>query len=390
MGFEEVSKLQQRQEMIETVMQKRMTVSEACKFWGVSRDTFYVWLRRFNELGSDGLIERSSRPRTSPNKMDWRIESEIVALRKKHKRWGARRIRAELKRAGWQGVPAVSSIHIALIRNGVIATESKASPATKRFEREQPGELLQIDGKEVVLTTGQIVHVVSTLDDHSRYCSSAIVAESLDCESAIEAFEQAVIECGFPFSVLADRGSCFTGKTKKTVNAFERHLWGYGVITLNGRPYHPQTQGKIERYHRTLGEWLEDFGPFRTTDELQRTVDEFRHDYNHLRPNQALNDDTPAERLAMKPWKPADSSANSNLRQRSSIRISQADGRLVYGDWKFGFGKTWAKHPFEVIDFGHIIEIKDGNGDLVTKFDPRTEPGHIRFDTAPSPRPRHP
>lgn len=386
MGFEEVSKMEQRLEMVEAVVAKRVTVTDASMMWGVSRQTIHGWVKRFLLEGEPGLADRSSRPRSSPAQMPWRLESRIVEMRLAHRRWGARRIRAELKRAGVNNVPAQSSIHAALIRNNLIQAKPKAQKSTRRFVRSAPGELLQVDAKDVFLTNGTKVHVLSFLDDHSRYCCAAQATTALECAAAIEVFDLVVNVHGLPYSVLADNGSCFTGRTKRTVNAFERHLWGFGVVTLNGRPYHPQTQGKVERYHGTLGDWLVDYGPYDDIESLQRSLDEFRHDYNDLRPHQGINDDTPAERLGASPWKTADPDANHEKRLRHSVRVTQNNGRLGYGEWVFNLGKVWAKQPIELFDYGHIIEIWSAEGSLLHKFDPLNEPGNINLTGKPGNR----
>src|SRR5687767_9911968 len=246
MRFEGVSRVQQRQQMLDAVERGELTVTEACRLWGVSRQTFYVWRRRRDGEGDGGLGNRSSRPRRSPGRMAPTLESLIVDMRRAHPRWGARRIRAELRRRGV--------------------------------------ELWQTDAKEWHLSDGTVVQVVSVLDDHSRLCGAVRAFAALSCEAAIEVFDAAAAALGEPEGVLSDRGGVFTGRSSGCVNAFERHLWALGVCTLNGRPYHPQTRGKVERYHRTLGEWLADGGPFADLGALDASLAAFRHDYNHARP----------------------------------------------------------------------------------------------------------
>lgn len=370
MRFTGVSTVKQRGDLLRAVDEGGLKVTEACRLWGISRETYYFWRRRFEAEGEAGLEDRAPTPKSMPGRMSSDLEARIVSMRTAHKRWGARRIRTELRRSGMTSPPARSTIHRVLVRNNLVNNTPSEPVASKRFERARPGELVQTDAKEVVLTTGKKVHVVSVLDDHSRYCCAAVVRESLDCESAIAAFDAAVAECGLPYCTLADNGSYFTGRLKNSVNFFERHLWGYGVLTINGRTYHPQTQGKAERYHRTLSEWIEDHGPFETVEQLQASVDEFRHDYNNLRPHQGIGDITPAERLAQTPWMGPDPEGTADRRVRSSIRKVGSNGNLQYADWSIGLGSAWAKRSVKVVDYGHVIEVRDEDDQVVRKVEP--------------------
>lgn len=377
MGFYEVSRVDQRRELLMAVEEGGLTVTDACRLWDVSRQTYYYWHERYQQLGEAGLEDRPSRPKSSPGRVPEGVEARILEMRDAHKRWGSRRIRTELRRAGMQKLPARSTIDQVLVRNGRTTKTKHESRATKRFERGRPGELLQTDAKEVILTTAAPVQVISVLDDHSRFCCAAIVRGSLDCDGTIAAFEAAVAECGLPYCVLSDRGSCFTGRNKNTVNQFERHLWAYGVLTINGRGYHPQTQGKIERYHRTLSEWLQDHGLFDTTQQLQACVDEFRYDYNNYRPHQGIGDATPAERLGETPWMGPDPEGTAERRVRSTIRKVGSNGNLPYAEWVIGLGTVWARRPVKVVDYGHVIEIQDELGEIIRKVEPDPERSYL-------------
>lgn len=150
------------------------TVAEVCRRRGISRETFYLCRRRYFEEGVAGLEPRSTRPRFSPAQMEPALEVEICTLRRKHPRWGARRIRAELLRAGVDP-PAISTVHQALRRNNLVAPQSPRRPkADKRFEREVPNDLWQIDATQVSLASGIEAWVVDCLDDHARFLLHAL------------------------------------------------------------------------------------------------------------------------------------------------------------------------------------------------------------------------
>lgn len=371
MRVEPMSRIEQRLEMLESVERFGLTVSEACRLYGVSRETFYYWRRRFEEEGSEGLENRSTAPLGSPLRMPRRLEERIVGMRKQHRRWGARRIRAELKRAGVDILPAVSTIHRVLQRNSLIDHDPAPKPPTaSSFRRERGNELWQIDAKDWRLEDGTGVHIISCIDDCSRFCPHLEAFDELTSQAAVTVFEEAAGVLGLPEAVLTDRGSSFTGRTTQTVSEFERHLWTQGVYTINGRPYHPQTRGKVERFHRTLSEWLQDHGPYPSLQALNRSLVEFARHYNHERPHQSLDDATPAE-----VWDNAEKTGPDPLLaeqrcRRKTIRPTGSTGNITYGSWVIGLGRRWARTKVEVQDRGHTIEIQAADGELIRKVQP--------------------
>jgi transposase InsO family protein len=273
------------------------TVTAVCARHGISRDTFYRYRRRFGAAGDAGLEERSRAPISSPNRIDADLEELICRMRKDHPRWGARRIRAELLRAEI-APPAVSTIHGALRRNHLIADQPRKKPRKllRRFERDVPNDLWQTDATEVVLSDGKRAWVIDMLDDHARFLLAAVACRVPTTADTRACFEAAARRYGLPRQVLSDNHNIFTGRFIGSVVAFERLLASIDVKLINGAPAHPQTQGKIERFHRTLKEWLADEGGARDLEHLQRLLDDFADHYNRQRPNQALGDLTPAER----------------------------------------------------------------------------------------------
>lgn len=369
MRLEGVTRVEQRLDLVLAPERYGVTVKEACQLWGVSRETFYVWRRRYEREGLGGLEDRSSRPARSPGRMAPDLENRIVDMRRAHPRWGARRIGAELRRQGRQS-PARSSIERVLVRNGLLNPPAPAASPLQRFVREHPNELWQIDAKEWPLTNGTVAQIISCIDDHSRYCPASRAFAELSTQAAIATFDEAAGELGLPESVLSDRGTVFTARRTNGVGAFERHVWGFGIYTINGRAYHPQTQGKVERFHRTMGEWLADNGPFSTLRALNRSLDEFRHDYNHDRPHQSLADATPAEVwAATPPARPRPELAAERCR-RESLHPTWPNGNLTYSVWVIGVGKEWASTKVRVIDLGHVIEIRDAAGELIRDVKP--------------------
>lgn len=297
MALRVVTMTELRREILEEPRLTGESVTEVCARRGLSRDTFYRYRRRFETAGEAGLEERSRAPITSPNRMDRDLEELICRMRTDHPRWGARRIRAELMRAGI-APPAVSTIHQALRRGYLIADQPKKKPRKllRRFEREEPNDLWQIDATKVRLSTGKHAYVIDVVDDHARFLLAALACRVPTAEATCGCFEQAARRYGIPRQVLSDNHNTFTGRFLGCEVAFERLLVGVGVKLINGAPAHPQTQGKVERMHRTLKEWLADEGGAKDIAHLQRLLDRFRRHYNRERPNQAIDDLTPAER----------------------------------------------------------------------------------------------
>ncbi|MGH2693469.1 MAG: helix-turn-helix domain-containing protein, partial [Actinomycetota bacterium] len=168
MALRVVTMTELRREILEEPRLTGESVTEVCARRGLSRDTFYRYRRRFETAGEAGLEERSRAPITSPNRMDRDLEELICRMRTDHPRWGARRIRAELMRAGI-APPAVSTIHQALRRGYLIADQPKKKPRKllRRFEREEPNDLWQIDATKVRLSTGKHAYVIDVVDDHA-------------------------------------------------------------------------------------------------------------------------------------------------------------------------------------------------------------------------------
>jgi transposase InsO family protein len=340
------------------------TVAEVCRRHGISRKTFYVYLGRFRAQGLQGLEPRSRQPVRQPLRMAEDLEAQICVMRKEHPKWGARRIRAELARGGIRP-PAVSTIHRALVRNNLVALQpSRPRPARQRFERSSPNELWQIDATRLVLADGAEVWVMDLLDDHARFLLAARVASGPTGEAAWAAFEWAVARYGLPAQVLSDNGTCFTGRLIGGAEvAFERRLRSLGVALIHSRPYHPQTLGKLERFHRTMKEWLADHPKAATSAELQDQLDTFRHHYNDERPHQGIDDVTPLERYEAGPAAELNLPVVPPLAAVPSgaiVRKVSACGTLAYRGWQFQVGSAWNGTHLRVAEIDGIVHLYYG------------------------------
>ncbi|NOY54362.1 MAG: transposase family protein [Actinobacteria bacterium] len=289
-------------------------------------------------------------------------------MRKGHPRWGARRIGAELTRAGVDA-PVVSTIHQVLVRNGLIAARPpRRRKANKRFERDIANDLWQIDATRIVLADNAEVWVVDVIDDHSRYLLAALAGPAATGDLAWDAFEIAASRYGLPRQVLSDNGLIFTGRLHGTEVAFEVSLKELGVELINSAPYHPQTLGKLERFHRTVKEWLTDQGPPETLEDLQELLDGFRFHYNRRRPHQGIADATPAERYGVAPTDPdpirlpgPDEMTEPTYPPDAYVRKVGATGNIGWRGKLIHVGIRYARAHVRVIEVDRLTHIYHGD-----------------------------
>lgn len=364
MALKVVTMAELRREVLLEAQRTRESVSSICQRFGISRQTYYRYRRRYLAEGLEGLQTRSRRPIHSPGRMDPQIELEICRMRKIHPRWGARRIHAELARAGY-GTPAVSSIHQALKRNHLVAAQPPRRPkAYKRFQRDISNDLWQIDATQVRLVDRKKAWVMDMIDDHSRYLLSALASPAPTGDAAWDCFEDAASRYGLPRQVLSDNGLCFTGRLHKVEVEFERSLGDLGVELINCGPYHPQTLGKLERFHKTLKLWLADEGPVEDMGHLQELLDGFRHHYNTQRPHQGIDNLTPIERyrhVAPTVEGPistgSDGTGEPTYPPRSIVRRVTSVGNIGYLGNQITIGRRFMGASVRVIDANVLTHI---------------------------------
>ena len=289
MPWKEKTVMEQRKEFIEQAAECT-NFSALCREYGISRKTGYKWQNRFREDGS--MSDRSRRPKHPHAKTAPVIEAAVLAMREENPSWGGRTIHAVLEADGIKGLPSAKTCSNILKRNGCIKPEeSLKHRAYQRFEREQCNSLWQTDFKgDFGLLDGSRCYPLDILDDHSRFC---IRTEPKNSATGVkESFIQAFQEYGLPDAILSDHGSQFAG-FKGGYTHFERWLMDLDILPIHGRIMHPQTQGKIERFHRTMkAELLRE--PFLDLKDAKKHFARWRWKYNEIRPHSALNMKTPA------------------------------------------------------------------------------------------------
>ncbi len=283
----------------------RTSNAELAASHDVHRSWLYKLLKRYRLEGPAGLQARSRRPHRSPSRIVDRYEDEIVALRKELLDLGvdagAETIRYHLQKRHEEVVPSVSSIWRVLKARGFVTPQPQKRPKSsyRTFCADLPNEMWQSDMTHFTIATGEVFEILNMLDDHSRLCVASRAFVITRAPDVVRTFYKAAETRGFPQSVLTDNGLIFTNQSVHGfAGAFEMELAGLGILAKHSRPYHPQTCGKVERFHQTLKKFLSEQDPIYTKKQLQHQLDRFVKYYNEVRPHRAIGRRTPAEAYA--------------------------------------------------------------------------------------------
>ncbi len=295
MPWKRIGVYEQRMQFVIRASSGKERMTTLCREFGISRPTGYLWRQRYRQAGSlTEVSERSRRPQRSPQRTEAHKEERVVA-RRRETGWGAKKLQVILRDED-EMVLSIRTIHRILDRHGLVS-EDAHGPALGRFERSEPNELWQMDSKgKYPLSDGEC-HPLSILDDHSRYAVGLYALSELSGAKAYPCLVHTFRCYGVPQSMLMDRGALWWsawngwGLTRLSVRLIEQ-----GIRLLYGRVRHPQTQGKVERFHRTLGQALRHRGVPGRFGQWAAALDEFRSSYNERRPHEALGMKRPAER----------------------------------------------------------------------------------------------
>ena len=292
MGWKTTNVQQQRVEFVVTANRREHSFGQLCAAAGISRPTGYRWLRRFQSQGLAGMEEDSRRPRHSPQRTPVAVEERVVAMRRERPDWGARKMACVLRE---QGVCLpVSTVHRIFLRYDLVREVDRRGRAEKRFERERPNELWQMDFKGPK-GWDQPVGPLSVLDDHSRYVLALENTGSTRAEPVRAVLERVFAESGVPEAMLMDHGTpWFNTQGRLGWSQFTVWLMDQDVALLFSGIGHPQTQGKVERFHRTLTAALLRRGCPKEG-HRQAWLDDYKYEYNHVRPHEALRMRKPGE-----------------------------------------------------------------------------------------------
>lgn len=288
--------------LIEVHLETGKPIAELARANGVSRGWLYKLLARYRREGPAGLDPRSRRPRRSPTRISDRYEDEIVMIRKQLSDdgfdAGAETIRYHLAKRH-RNAPSVSTIWRALKARGFVTPQPRKRPRSSiiRFVAELPNERWQADVTHVV-TAGGVFEVLNIIDDHSRLCVASHAFATTRSADVVRILHKAAEKWGYPETFLTDNGAIFTSGPRGGVGAFESELMSLGIMTKHSRPYHPQTCGKVERFHQTEKKFLARQDDIATKRQLQARLDRFARYYNEVRPHRSLKRHTPLEAFA--------------------------------------------------------------------------------------------
>ncbi len=350
MGWRRMDVDEQRIQFVIRATSGQERFSALCREFGISRPTGYLWRRRYEQTHSlTTLTERSRRPHGSPTQTAAWKEKRVVALRQQTG-WGAKKLQVILR--GEEGVRLpVRTIHRILERRGLIREEVHG-PALTRFERSAPNELWQMDSKgKYPLRKGEC-HRLSILDDHSRFAVGLYALSALTTEQAYPCLVETFQRYGLPQAMLMDRGALWWSASNRWgLTWLSVHLIEQGIRLLYGRVCHPQTQGKVERFHRTLGGEMRHRGVPEQIEEWRPALAELRQTYNERRPHEALGMQRPADRYRPSPRAYQERPAEWEYPEGSEVVRLNTQGSWVEGRQRWFVCKALANQRVRIERF---------------------------------------
>ena len=345
MPWGEVSTMSLRREFVMLANQEGANIRDLCRRFGIQPRIAYKWLERYGASGEAGLADRSRRPHRSPNRTSAAMEALVLAVREANPAWGGRKIRRRLQDLGHEGVPSAGTTTAILHRHGLIdPAQSAARVRPQRFERAVPNELWQMDFKgHFPLAQGRC-HPLTVLDDHSRY-ALGIRACGAETEGTVQAELTAIFRCyGLPERMLMDNGSPWgSAHAEHRYTRLEVWLLELGIPVGHGRAYHPQTQGKDERFHRTLAAEAIGRRHFADLAACQRQFDEWREVYNTQRPHEALALATPITRYRPSPHRFPEQLQPFDYGPGAIVRRVDQDGWLSFRGRPLKLGRAFVR-----------------------------------------------
>lgn len=339
MSWEEVSTMQLRSEFVLLARQEGANIRQLCRRFHISPSTGYKWLSRFENSGAEGLHDQSRRPKHSPKRCADTVEKQILALGVEHTAWGARKLKRNLEDEGHL-MPAVSTVHAILQRNSRIDPQAANTKPFIRFEHEAPNDLWQMDFKGHVGMRHGRCHPLTVLDDHSRFSLCIAACGNEQRQTVQEQLIQVFRRYGLPMRMTMDNGAPW-GDQSGVYTALEVWLMSQGIRVGHSRPYHPQTQGKLERFHRSLKAEVLQGQCFIDLLGAQSAFDIWRNIYNQKRPHQALEMEVPATRYSCSPREYQEHRQAPEYAEGDLVRKVQANGEMYWKSRKYAIGKAF-------------------------------------------------
>ena len=346
MPFRKVSVMESRTEFVKLANQAGTNIRQLCRRYRISSATAYKWIRRYRESGEEGLSEKSRRPRNSPHQSDPEFEHHVLRVRAEQSAWGAVKIRRILQDEGI-AVKAASTVHAILVRNGQIdPAESNKHRAWQRFEHPVPNDLWQMDFKgHFAIRTGQRCHPLTVLDDHSRFMLCLKSCENERSATVQQHLTSVFRQYGLPLRMTMDNGAPWGNDSIHRDTPLTVWLRRLGVKVSHSRPYHPQTQGKDERFHRTLKAELLRGRIFETFPTVQPVFDSYRDVYNQRRPHHAIGLETPIRRYHLSPRSFPERLPLIEYANTDTVRKVCDKGMICFKGHRIPVGKGYRGYP---------------------------------------------
>lgn len=336
-----------RERFVSQVRQGGVQVSALCREFGISRQTGYKWLKRYDEAGVAGLADQSRRPQHSPRQTGTVMEKVIIAARQAHPAWGGRKLKRWLENKGYSGLPAPSTITAILRREGLLdPAESLKHQALQRFEMGSANELWQMDFKgHFQMGDGQACHPLTVLDDYSRFLVGLRACPDETRRTVQQHLTDLFRRYGLPQRMLMDNGSPWGDAAQSPYTRLTVWLLHLDIAVSHGRAYHPQTQGKDERLHRTLQAELLAHHVLSDLPACQLAFDTWRELYNLERPHEALGLQPPTVR-----FQPSDRPFPETLPpllypSDAFVRKVDVTGRISFRNRPVRIGKAFQGYP---------------------------------------------
>lgn len=346
MPWQERSVVELRKEFVMLALAAGANKSELCRRFGISRGKAYKWLRRYAAEGDGGLIDRSRRPRRSPTRTKGKVERAVLKLRdESNGAWGGRKIAHVL----WNDeglVIAPSTVTSILRRHGKLDSRTGEHRGPfQRFERPAPNELLQMDYKGHFPISRGRCHPLTVIDDHSRFALGVEACADEQDATVRNRLTTIFRRYGLPFVMLMDNGPPWGDGGGQSFTAFEIWLMILRIRVIHGRPYHPQTQGKDERFHKTLKAEVLRGNSFCDLVECQRAFDRWREVYNHRRPHEALDMQTPASHYRISPRQFPEQLPPIEYGPGDLVRQVDGNGTANFKGYRVRVGKSFRTQP---------------------------------------------
>ena len=385
--------------VITSVKVEGRSKSEVARDYKISRYWVQQLVRRYEAEGDAAFQPRSRRPHGNSRAVSLDLEDQIVRLRKSLSKKGldagAETIRTHLQTAGVNRLPSTSTIWRILTRRGFVTPQPKKRPkgAGKRFCADMPNERWQADTTHWQLADGTGVEILNIIDDHSRLDLASKARVTTTGPDVLVSFRAAFGRYGIPASVLTDNGAIFTGKPRRGGRvALEIELDLLGVRLHHCRPYHPQTCGKVERFHQTQKKWLAAQPAPATIADLQRQLDRFRRHYNTVRPHRAIDRRTPEHAYTARPKaQPAKPSIPVHYRVRrdktdpAGVITLRYDSQLRH----IGLGREHARKRILALVADRYVRVVDAeNGELLRELTLDPSRDYQPLGRPPGPRPK--